>query len=65
MSINSNILFIEINDQNLKFIAGKNDDLGNFSLVKSFIVPQEGYTNNQISDFNLVLDNLKKKYKFN
>ncbi len=60
MSINSNILFIEIDDQNLKFIAGKNDDLGNFSLVKSFIVPQEGYTNNQISDFNLVLDNLKK-----
>ena len=59
MSINSNILFIEINDQNLKFIAGKNDDLGKVSLVKSFIVPQEGYTNNQISDFNLVLDNLK------
>ena len=54
MENNSPILLIEINDFNYIFIAGRTNDLNNFTIINHKKVPLQGISNQRVCDLNLV-----------
>ena len=60
MNINSSILFIEINSNDLTFSVGNTFENQNFSLVHSKKIPTKGIDNNKIINLNLVQSIIKE-----
>ena len=60
MEINSPTLFIEINNSEYIFSVGDENGLDEFKLIYEYNTNSEGIKNNRISDFNLVLNIIKK-----
>ena len=56
----SPILFIEINNSEFIFLAGKENDNDNFEILYKCNVPLTGISNYSITDFNLVFNTIKK-----
>ena len=54
MQVNSSKLFIEINRLEFKFVVVQSLENDNFELIYKKNILLQGFTNNKISDFNLV-----------
>ena len=60
MEILSPILFIEINNSEYVFVVGDSDEDNNFKIIYKNVIPAEGIKNQKITDFDLILNVLKK-----
>ena len=59
MQINSPILYIEINSFDLVFLVGDSDLNNNFKLIYSKKIPQEGMSENKITNLDLIYKIIK------
>ena len=60
MNKNSLSLYLEINNFNLLFFAGSEDDQNNFKIVHKIITPLIGISDNRVSDLEKILNVIKE-----
>ena len=65
MIIYSPTLFIEVNNTELTFAVGYIHENNNFKIIYKSAVQIQVIENSRIADFELILENLKKKHLFN
>ena len=64
MNIKSPKLFVEINNFEIIFVVIENIENDNIKVLYKDNITNEGISDNKIFDFNLVVNNLKKKIYF-
>lgn len=62
MNIENPLLFIEINETNYAFIAGKYDGNQNLKISEKIIVESEGFNKKKFINIDNACNAIKKKY---
>ena len=53
-------LFVEINEKNFIFVAGKYDESQNFEIANKIVTPSNGISNNKFANIEVVDETIKR-----